>query len=316
MNNNNKLVCNRFEKIINSPFVLNILNKYNKSYEDVVKNKENINTKLMNFLFIYIKLIDIDEYIEEDINTFLEGNDTLEEMSLNSLISRIIVNRMKKLNLDNSSIKDKIITELLENRLYIHYDYKNNTNQTEEEIKNIDKEINSFISVFSMYGLQKIFKSNVYNEKEFYYDTNFNNALFNSNVFPSWMYLLLGDSYIHKDKEESFKKINAITRKFDLCSKESALESYKKIWDYYEKYSYKTNIFVFEGKNINDINDIHFNWNPNLPETNNLEKLLNVSIKLNNQSTNKELNESMFKEIKLPSVDKLIRLNKEKELIK
>ena len=56
MNDKNRMVCERFEKVINSSFVIELLNSYNLSLRDLVKSQDNLNSKLMNFLYVYLKL--------------------------------------------------------------------------------------------------------------------------------------------------------------------------------------------------------------------------------------------------------------------
>lgn len=317
MNDKNKGICERFEKLINSDLVVELLKNNNISIRDIVKAQDNFNSKIMNFLYVYLKLIDTNEFIIEDLKFFTEFCNTLQNESLNFIISKVTIARMQKIGMDEINIKNKILNELLHNRLYLHCTYEQNAkNIVEASNEELDTNLDTIISIFSMYGKGYLFKYARFDNGLFYYAGNFDYAATYCYTAPEWLYLLLGEAYVCRDKEAAFHKLNncinnfdSDNNDFDSYNKKYIIDYFEKIWDYYNKVSNTPNILFFEGNNVDD--KISFYWDSNESETNNLINLLDAISYINNRSTNKKIDNKLFKRISLPTLDKIINLNKQ-----
>ncbi len=314
MKEKNKIICERFEKVMNSDFIIELLKSNNISLKDVVKTQDNLNSKLMNFIYVYLKLIDTNEFLEEDINLFVECCN-IPQNDLISIISNIVVARMHKIGLNKENIKEKILTELLGNRLYIHCTYeesaKNIDNSSNEKL---DIDLNKIISIFSMYGKERLFEYVRFDNGLFYYAGNFDYAAAYCYTSPEWLYILLGDAYISRNKEQSFQKLDNHIKNFDPYYKEYIMSCFEKIWTYYNKYSNKPNILFFEGNNVDDKNDIYFYWHSNESEVNNLSDLLRSISYINNKSTKQKIDSELFKRVSLPALNEIASLNNQQNL--
>lgn len=315
MNNKNKLICERFEEVMNSTFILELLNNNNLTLRDVVKAQDNLNSKIMNFLYIYLKLIDTNEFLIEDINFFIEFCNTSQNESLEAIISKIVVARMQKIGINEIDIKEKILTELLDNRLYIHCTYEENAKNIDNSSdEKLDIDLNMIISIFSMYGKERLFEYVRFDDGLFYYAGNFNYAATYCYTSPEWLYILLGDAYVCRNKEEAFQKLNNHIKNFDQYYKNYVICCFEKIWAYYNKVSNKPNILFFEGNNVDDKNDIYFSWNSNESESNNLTELLKAISFINNESTKHKIDSELFKRVSLPTLNEIIKLNNQQNL--
>lgn len=315
MNEKNKLTCERFEEVMNSDFVLELLKSNNLSLRDVVKTQDNLNSNIMNFIYVYLKLIDTNEYLKEDINLFVEFCNISQNEYLESIISKIVVTRMQKIGINERDIKEKILAELLDNRLYIHCTYEENAKSIENSSKEkLDIELNKIISIFSMYGKERLFEYVRFDNGLFYYAGNFDYAAAYCYTSPEWLYILLGDAYISRNKEEAFQKLNNHIKNFDPNYKNYVISCFEKIWAYYDKVSNKPNILFFEGNNVDNKNDIYFDWNSNESDINNLTDLLQSISYINNKSTKQKINRELFKRVSLPTLYQISSLNNEQNL--
>lgn len=310
-----KVICERFEEVMNSSFILEILKCNNLSLRDIVKSQDNLNSKIMNFIYVYLKLINTNEFLKEDINFFIKFCNSSQNEYLEAIISKIVVARMQKIGINKINIKEKILTELLDNRLYIHCTFEENAKNIDHSSdKKLDIDLNKIITIFSMYGKERLFEYVRYDNGLFYYALNFDYAAVYCYTSPEWLYNLLGDAYVCRNKEEAFQKLNNYIKIFDLYYKNYVITCFENIWTYYNKSFNKPNILFFDGNNVDDKNDIYFYWNSNESEINNLTKLLISISYINNKSTNQKIDIELFKRISLPTLNEISSLNTQQHL--
>lgn len=241
----------------------------------------------------------------EDINLFLQLTD--DEENLEEAISKIVVTRMMKNSLDYSLIRNCIMHELLENRLYLHCTY-------EESAKNIcgcsddylDFHLDKIISLFSLYGKSRLLEYVRFDDGLFYYAGNFDYAAAYCYISPEWLYILLGDAYVLRDKEAAFRKLNHHIEKFSLSDKSYILRSFDKLWNYYDKVSNKPNILFFEGEIVDSKDDIYFEWDAHKSAEDNLVELLSSISYINNRFTKSKIDARFFERVELPALNEIV----------
>ena len=307
MNNKNKIVCERFEMVMNSDFMSELLKKSNSSVRDVIKAQDNFNSYIMNFLYVYLKLIDTNRYLIEDLKYFTELYDISRNESVCSITSKIIIMRLEKMGTSRIEIKNRILNELLDNRLYLYCD---------NGIDNyIEEDLNKIISIFSLYGKERLFEYVKIDNELFHYLGNFNYGAYYCYTNPEWLYFLLGEAFICRDKKAAFSKLNDYIKNFDLATKNYIINYFEKIWNYYNAPSNKPSLLFFEGNNVDNITDeIYFSWNSNRTDTNNLAELLSALSFINNKCTNKKVNPKLFKKVAMPELDKIVDLKRQRKL--
>lgn len=305
MNDKNRKVCERFQEIMNSDFLKEILRNNNFSLKDVIRAQDNFNSKLMNFIYVYIKLVDFDEFLVEDINLFLQLANN--EGNLEETISKIVVTRMVKNGLDYSLIRNCIVHELLDNRLYLHCTYEESAKKICGcSIDQLDFDLDKIISLFSLYGKSRLFEYVRFDDGLFYYAGNFDYASAYCYSSPEWLYILLGDAYVLRDKEVAFQKLNHYIEGFGLSDKSYISRSFDRVWNYYDKVSNKPNILFFEGEIVDSKDDIYFEWDIHKSEEDNLTELLSSLSYVNNRFTKSKVDTRFFERVELPALNEIV----------